>query len=456
MAAYRVADYFAVRAMMTEQTDKKPKGLLRRLFNWESRVWHRVFGQSGGLPTLVRYSGTLIRGVLGDQIWVRAGYMTYLSLLHLVPLGAFALAATSRLGWESFLIDWLQTRLAPTAPELADKLIVAMDGLNLFAVGTLGLVGIGIAGLFALMQLEHDLDDIWVVRGRRPMWKSIFFIYPFAIFVAPLLVAVALASGALAEAQSRIWLDLLATWGPTWLHTGLTKLPLLFELVPYIVTWLMLTAVYYVVPSGPVRFRAALVGGVIAGVIWQVMQGFYLNFQFASATFREAWGYLAQIPLLLIWIFLSWFILFLGAEIAFLFQYRRAFMPKWPENAIPAELREHALVAIAREVVGQADRYPRGMTALKLSTVLVIPWRLVVWLCDDLADIGAVRCHRYHRHVRYQPVVDLNSWTTAELINRWRQHAPDAPDGIATPTKWPDDLPIGTVPQDSPPENPVV
>jgi membrane protein len=416
-----------------------------RLLKWESRQWRRVFGRRGGVATLARLSGILIRGVLGDRIWVRAGYMTYLSLLHLVPLGAVGLAISSRVGWENLLRAWLTRRLSPTAPDLADSLVAAMERLDLTALGYVGMAGILIAGLFALIQLEHDLDDVWVVRGHRPVWKSLLLVYPFAIVIAPILVALALASGVLAEAQSRIWIARLADLGAVgaWLYGWLVNLPVLFRLIPYVLTWFVLTAIYYLVPSGPVRLRSALIGGVVAGLIWQVVQGLYLYFQFAAATFREAWGYLAQIPLLLIWIFVSWLIFFLGAEIAFFWQHRHTFMPKWPIRAVPTEARERALIAIVREIVRSVSEYPDGMTTLTLSSRLIVPWRLVVRLVDDLTAIGALERRVFHRHVRYRPAPGLAGWTVSDLLSRWRRSGESLPEGVGELNEWPEGLTIG-------------
>jgi len=383
--------------------------------------------------------------------------MTYLSLLHLVPLGALGLAASSHLGGENLLIGWLKRRLAPTAPDLADKLVAAMDKMDFVAFGYLGLIGVVIAGLFALMQLEHDCDDIWVVRGRRPLWKSLFLIYPFAVVIAPVLVGITLASGALAEAQSRIWIERLTEIGSAgaWLHGWLVNLPIVFRVIPYVATWIVLSAIYYLVPSGPVRLRAALLGGVIAGILWQIAQGLYLNFQFASATFREAWGFLAQIPLLLLWMFVSWLLVFLGAEIAFVWQHRQAFMPKWPDQAIPTESQERALVAIVRAVLGSGPEFPEGITTVRLSNRLVIPWRLVVRLTDELAVIGALARKRFHRHIRYCPAPDLGEWTVGDLVSRWRKSTHSLPVGIGPLIEWPAESTIGSlIESDQTPDHP--
>lgn len=409
--------------------------MLRRLSHWELSLWRTDrFGRRG--PTVVvRFFGVLIRGVLSDTIWIRAGHMTYLSLLHMVPLGALGLAVSSRLGWEDVLIAWIQRRLSPTAPELAANLVAAMEKLDLVSFGYLGLAGIIVAGLFALTQLEHDLDDIWGVSGSRPLWKSLFLLYPLAVIVAPALAALALASGALAEAQSRIWIAHLADWGSLggWLHGWLTNLPVIFHVIPYALTWLMLTAVYYMVPSGPVRLRSAMFGGVIAGVIWQAAQSLYINYQFASATFRESWGYLAQIPLLLLWIFISWLVLFLGAELAFVWQHRRAFMPKWPVESVSIYIRERTLLEIISRIQSSTRDFPDGVTTLWLSTQLRAPWRLVERLACDLAEISVLERRRFHRHVRYRPVADDPGWPGDDLLSRWRNHGVPLPLDVSKP-----------------------
>jgi uncharacterized BrkB/YihY/UPF0761 family membrane protein len=121
-----------------------------------------------------------MRGLYEDRLWLHAGYMSYLSLLNLVPLGALALAVSTRLGWQAALMRWVENSLSPTAPDLAGKLVMAMDKLDLAALGYLGLAAIIVAGVFTVSRLEKDLGAIWNTSARRNLWQRVVGQFDFS------------------------------------------------------------------------------------------------------------------------------------------------------------------------------------------------------------------------------------------------------------------------------------
>lgn len=393
------------------------------LRSFESRVWHFVSGWPKLGKQAARVFSTMIRGAMADRIWLRAGNMTYLSLLYMVPVGAFALSLSSRLGWQGFLTNWIQERLSPTAPELASNLVAAMERLDIVAIGYIGLAAIIVAGVIALSELEEDFCEILQARRGRAWWRRVLM-YPLTIIVAPTIVAVVLAVGAIAEARTAAWIGGLQNLGGfgQWVHHVMIDLPLVFELTPYVLTWFLLTLLYFVVTSAPVRLRAALVGGLSAGIVWQLAQKLYITFQFASATYTEIWGYLAQIPLLLIWLYVSWAILFLGAELVFAWQYRHAFLPKWPiPPRIASGAEARAVVEIATEAIRSRDATPPGVSAVTISAKYRIPWPLVSRIAYELSKAGILEERRTRRGYIYTPTRTLHKMTVRQLLKAYHQ-----------------------------------
>jgi membrane protein len=375
---------------------------------------------------------TVWHGIVVDRLWVRAGNMTYLSLLHLVPLGALALALSSRFGWEGVLVNWIEQRLSPTAPELAANLVASMHRLDIVAIGYVGLGAMIIAGVIALTELEDELSHMWNARAGRQWWQRVL-LYPLTVVVGPTIVAIVLAFGTIAEARTKLWITGLQGLGAIGrsLDVLLTDLPLVFEITPYVLTWVLLITVYYLVTSAPIRFRAALVGGLTAGIVWQMAQGAYINFQFGSSTYKEIWGYLAQIPLLLIWLFVSWAIFFLGAELVFAYQYRHAFMPKWqPGSRIPPGLESWLVAEIARDAIKSGNR---GMSAAELSLANRVPWQLVERTARDLADAGFLGERRTSAGYFFTAGPFLSQTTVSELLESYRAARGGALDAIQYP-----------------------
>ncbi len=402
----------------------------------ESRLWHRVSGWPNFVAQTARVLSTMVRGAIADRIWLRAGNMTYLSLLYIVPVGALALSLSSQMGWKGFLTRWIQERLSPTAPELASNIVDAMERLDIVAIGYVGLAAIIVAGVIALSELEEDFCQILNARKGRKWWRRVLM-YPLTIAVAPTIVTVVLAFGAIAEARTAAWIGDLQNLGGIgqWVYNLLIDLPVVFELTPYVLTWILLTALYYLVTSAPVRLRAALIGGLSAGIVWQLAQKLYISFQFGSATYKEIWGYLAQIPLLLIWIYFSWVILFLGAELVFAWQYRHAYLPKWPMAArISPILESRAVIETAVETIRARDESPGGVSAAAISTRLQIPWPLVSRIAEELTVAGFLNERRTRRGYLYSPSKKLHKMTARQLLSAHQMMGEALPAPASAPT----------------------
>ena len=411
----------------------------------EARLWFTEPASPSRRVRLFRMIATIVRGAIGDRIWMRAGNMTYMALLYIVPVGALALSHSSRLGWKGLLSQWIEQRLSPTAPELAASIVAAMDRLNIVAISFVGLGAIIIAGAIALNELEADFRQILHASTSRKWWQRALM-YPVTIVVAPTIVAIVLALGAIAKARTTIWIGNLEHWGTIgrWVYHRLVDLPFVFELLPYLLTWMLLTLLYYLVTSAPIRFRSAVVGGLAAAIVWQIAQGLYINFQFGSATYKEIWGYLAQIPMLLILIYASWVILFLGAEAVFAWQYRHAFLPKWPiSSRLPPNLEKQAAVETACEVLRSYAAKPEGITAESMSMNLKVPWQLIGQVAHALAGAGFLAEHRTSQGFAYTPRAGLASLTAAQLIEKYESRGADSP----LPRGFPDRDPDATLAQ---------
>lgn len=405
--------------MTNRDLQRDASALERRLW------WNAGSAPSAGLRFL-RSLVNVVDGAFTDHIWVRAGYMTYLSLFHLVPMGALALALAGRFGWRDTLVDWIRVRLSPTAPDLAANLVSAMQRLDLYTVGIIGLGVILVASVFAISELEEFLSKIWYAPGSREWWKRLVF-YPLTIVLGPAALAVILALGAIAEARTAQWITLLSEWGSfsEWLYHLLLNVPVLFRLIPYLMTWLGLTLFYYVITSAPVRFRSAAVGGITAGVIWQLAQQVYISFQFGFSTYREIWGYLAQIPLLILWIYISWIIFYIGAEVVFTWQYRKAFLPKWPGLLTRSISLEEDIVAKLHTAIKRAKKDECGTP--ELSTDLRIPWPLVEFVARRMSAVGLLNQRRTAAGYCYSPKPGVASTPTEQILKRYRHFGQQAP-----------------------------
>jgi membrane protein len=90
----------------------------------------------------------------------------------------------------------------------------------------------------------------------------------------------------------------------------------LFTTVPYVALWFVFAFFYAFLPNTRVRIVPALIGGVVGGTLWQVAQWAYIDFQIGVTRYQTIYGALAQLPVFMVWIYMSWVVTLLGAELS--------------------------------------------------------------------------------------------------------------------------------------------
>jgi membrane protein len=242
--------------------------------------------------------------------------------------------------------------------------------------GTLGLTGMAVlifVAITMLSRVEETFNDIWgVTRGRN--WFIRIVQYWAVISLGPLLLAVALglASGPyLKSAQSIL--------GEMPFIGGLT-----FKLLPLVLLWLTFALLYQLVPNTKVRFSAALFGGVVAGSLWHVNNLFGFLYSSRVVTYNNMYAGLGLVPVFMAGIYLSWLILLFGAQMAYAFQNREAYLQdKLAENV---NQRGREFVAL-RLMTCIGQRFQNGLppaTIHFISSELGVPSRLAQQVLQTL------------------------------------------------------------------------
>jgi membrane protein len=252
------------------------------------------------------------------------------------------------LGVQRRLEPLLLERIAIGNEEVVARIIEYVDRTDIGALGALGLVTLILTVVSVLGNIELSFNDIWQVRQGRNFLRKLAD-YTALLVVGPILL---LASISLATTlQSPAVLEKLSLVG--------SAVPFFLKLLPFLAIWLAFTAAYLIMPNRRVPVVSALVGGVSAGILWQVAQGGYLRFQFGMARYNAIYGAMAQLPMLLVWVYLSWCIVLLGAELAFVHQLpgRGRFLRSRHELWVPRlDAAISLLLAVAR-------RFERGEPA---------------------------------------------------------------------------------------------
>ncbi len=283
-----------------------------------------------------------------------AGSLAFTTLLSLVPfitlvavvLSRFPQSARLDAALEGFLLDNL-------LPEKAGKVIAtyalqfSQKATNLTIAGAIVLI---VTAVLLMKTIDQVINQIWMVRSRRP-WATRLAAYWAALSFGPLLLA-----GGVFLASATLSMSLNVMNEPVWLEAvGL-------RLISVAVLTGVLATLYYAVPHCSVRLRDALVAGVLAALAFVVMQrlfGLYLK-HFPSYTI--VYGAFAAVPIFLLWLYLSWIVVLLGAVVAAVLPERN--LRARPLPAFPGRRLYVALLILAELVDAQREGRCRGVDVL--------------------------------------------------------------------------------------------
>ncbi len=246
-----------------------------------------------------------LRGFFSEhQCVLRSAALSYTTMLALVPMLAFIFAFLKGLGVQNRIEPWLIDQLSAVSEATIRKII---DFVNNVEVGTLGVISLGTLLFSTLLQLrtvEQSLNAIWSVTEEKPLIRKIGD-YASVFMLAPVVVVLAISVGSEPIVKQLAAQRLI---GPA--------VELMLTLLPVVLLWLFISFFYFFVPNAQVRFVPALIGGSVAGCLYHFAKDAYIKFQVLLVKYEVIYGALAQIPILMAWLYVSWVIILLGAEIA--------------------------------------------------------------------------------------------------------------------------------------------
>jgi membrane protein len=303
-----------------------------------------------------------------NLVKLQAMALAFKTLLSLAPLLAVLFSILKAFGVHNRMEPALAQALAPLGDkgrEITVYLIGFVDKMSAGALGTVGLVTLFITVLSLMHSIEDSFNHIWRVRAARTLTRK-FSDYLSAILVGPVLVFAAVTITATLQ-NSAIVRALLSL-------EALGKLLLiLLRLVPYLTLWGAFSFVYIFIPNTRVRVRSAVVGGLIAAILWQSVGWGFARFVASSTQYYAIYSSVAILLLFLIWLHMGWVIVLLGAQVAYAHQHIYFFQGDRQLLAQSAAGREklalHTLHLVGRNFYYGLD----PMTVTELSSQLKIP-----------------------------------------------------------------------------------
>lgn len=324
--------------------------------------WDRALTHMG------RVSFVVLRDLGEGQLNLRAMSLVYTTLLSLVPLLAFSFSVLKGMGManrlEPLLYESLAT-LGPRGQELGDRIMGFIENVRADVLGSVGLAVLIYLIISLVQKIEGAFNHVWRVQQPRSLARR-FSDYLSVILIGPLLIAIALGiTGTISNAN--VVQSMLEVEPFGMLYVKAT------QILPYIIVIATFTFVYQFVPNTKVRFRPALVGALVGGVAWQTAGWLFANFVANSGNYIAIYSSFAIVLTFMIWLYLSWLILLLGAQVAFYAQNPRFVQKSRSRLLLSNQLRERLALDIMY-LVGRAFHERKALWTMDaLSRHLQIP-----------------------------------------------------------------------------------
>ena len=381
---------------------------------WRIRLEDLPFGKSFVIKQL-RIIILTLRGFDEDKCFVRASSLTFYTLLSIVPVVALFFGIAKGFGFEKMLKEDLLERF-PGQQELLTKVIGFAESLLEATKGGI-IAGIGLIVLFwsvikVLSHIEASLNDIWEIKTHRT-WGRKFIDYLAVMLICPLLI--------LMSSSTTVFITTQVTEITNNVRLlGLIS-PLIFfslKIIPYVLIWILFTGIYVFMPNTKVSLKAGIIGGVIAGTVYQISQMLYLAFQIGVSKYNAIYGSFAALPLFLIWVQISWWIALFGAELSFANQNVDTYHYEPNSLKVSPAFKKLLTLQVAHLLIRNFSKRETPLTDSQISKRLEIPIRLMHQILYDLVESGLFIQTRTieDQNFGYQPALDINAITIKSIL----------------------------------------
>jgi membrane protein len=366
-----------------------------------------------------------LRSFVRNKCPLRATALAYTTLLALVPLLALVVSITTALLQEKGeaatreLIEQFvdaaapQLKLVPKAPEKpVDARAEVVNYINTFianvqakALGATGAVALIAIAILLLGNIEDTFNEIWgVTRGRN--WFRRVVQYWTALSLGPILIALLVLL--LSSAYFRSAEDLM--------H----KLPFIgrfaLKAMPFVIVSLAFALLYKLIPNTQVNWGAALVGGVVGGCFWLLLNIFNALSLSRVTTMSKIYGTaLGLVPIFLLGLYFSWLIVLFGAQVAYAYQNREVYVQERKAEGVNERGREFVALRLMLSIAQHFVRNEKPPTLLQLAKNLGVPSRLVGRVLQPLVQARLV-LEVAGNETAYAPARPVETITCHEIL----------------------------------------
>ena len=277
--------------------------LLKTTMNTMQKAWMLL--RRTTLPQLHNLLSYFVSRCKEDKITVSAGHLAYVSLLALVPfimvfftiLSAFPAFASVR----EVLEDFIFTNFVPTSGDIVQRYVTEFVN-NASQMGAIGIISLLIVALLLISNIDKTLNVIWRTRKTRPPIFT-FAIYWMVITLGPILMGASVVVSTYLLGFAAVAEEYTPGLGT-----------FLFKWVPSALALIAFLIIFMLVPNTQVKFKHALAGAVLSTFLFELSKKGFALYVTNFPSYELVYGALAVIPILFVWVYLSWMVVLIGAE----------------------------------------------------------------------------------------------------------------------------------------------
>lgn len=369
-------------------------------------------------------------GFRQDKLNLRASALTYFTMLSIVPLLALGFGIAKGFGLEAVLERELANNLSAQKEALNYILDFVRSMLETAKGGLIAGVGLVLL-LWSVMKLmgniEAAFNQVWEVKSTRG-WHRKFTDYLTIVIVGTVLMIL---SGSITifittELQSIAEGSNLSIFSPVALHFG--------RLVPYLLSWLLFTMLYIVMPNTKVKFRSALIAGLVVAIVFHLFQYGYVYAQSYATRINAIYGSFAALPLFLIWLQMTWLVLLLGVEIAFAVQNLRLKGEAFEHKSFSLYFEKQLALWMLKLIIDRFEKGQVAYTSKQLATETEIPAYAVEAILAKMRKVGLVsKTEDDQEEAHYQPAESSNNIDIFKVLRKYEDLGEDLSEGIKNP-----------------------
>ena len=371
--------------------------------NTKKRIWYRI------LQTIILF----VRGFKDKALNVRANSLSFSLLFAFVPMVAGVFAVARGFGFEELLKEELSTSFLAEA----NVAHVILEWVERYLETTRGglFLGIGLIVLFWAVyaffnMLERSFNTIWNVKQSRSFGRRLTN-YMVVLLLVPIMII--LTSGI------SIFLNSTQVLAPV-LQAIEPIRRIVLRTIPFVVSSVVFTWIFIAIPNTKVRFVSAVIPGFVVGALFQVVQAFSVYLVVLFARMSLVYGAFSAIPLILIWLHITCWLLLIGAELAFAIQNNDMFAYEKDLETMSRRYKDYVMLYLLSTIVKRFEQGEVPQTAQEMAEVNQLPIRLVQQLLARLEETNII--HRIYveqaEDETFVPAMDTRLITVGMVMGR--------------------------------------